>query len=374
MTATPATSELQEPLHIVSSTCTYQVDFPAVASLQCWRPEADVLIVDDFFAGSLPPELADAAILVRADEEAKSFARMGDLLLQLKRRSINRSSTVLGLGGGVIQDITTFVASVYMRGIAWTYVPSTFLAMADSCLGGKSSINVGPFKNLVGTFHPPRQITVMASLARTLPLVEIRGGLAEAAKICFCHGPASFERYRQLARPILNGDWSDGELTALLHHVLAVKQWFIQTDEFDRAERRLLNFGHTWGHALESATAYAVPHGLAVALGMVAAHRLVGEPAAAKPLACHATELLSGVISPGAAASFDPAVFLDAFRGDKKHGRDHYSVVVPIPGDGPAGLGVEERHLPRTAAQEEAVLAAMLSALQHEGSPEEPTP
>jgi len=374
MTATPTTSELQEPLHIVSSTCTYRVDFSAVASLQCWRPEADVLIVDDFFAGSLPPELADAAILVRADEEAKSFARMGDLLLQLKRRSINRSSTVVGLGGGVIQDITTFVASVYMRGIAWTYVPSTFLAMADSCLGGKSSINVGPFKNLVGTFHPPRRITVMAPLARSLPLVEIRGGLAEAAKICFCHGPASFERYLQLARPILNGDWSDGELTALLHHVLAVKQWFIQTDEFDRAERRLLNFGHTWGHSLESATAYAVPHGLAVALGTVAAHRFVGEPAASKPLACHATELLSGVISPGAAASFDPAVFLDAFRGDKKHGRDHYSVVVPIPGDGPAGLGVEERHLPRTAAQEEAVLAAMLSALQHEGSPEEPTP
>ena len=156
MTAFPITSDLQESLTIVSSTCTYQVDFPAVSSLESWNPQADVLIVDDFFAGRLAPELADVAILVRADEEAKSFARMGDLLLQLKRRGINRSSTVLGLGGGVIQDITTFLASVYMRGIAWTYVPSTFLAMADSCLGGKSSINVGPFKNLAGNFHPER--------------------------------------------------------------------------------------------------------------------------------------------------------------------------------------------------------------------------
>lgn len=364
MTPTPTLSHLQEPLHIVSSTCTYRVDFPAVSSLETWRPEADVLIVDDFFAGRLAPELADATLLVRADEEAKSFDRMGDLLLQLKRRGINRSSSVLGLGGGVIQDITTFLASVYMRGIAWTYVPSTFLAMADSCLGGKSSINVGPFKNLVGTFHPPQQITVMAPLARTLPPTEIRGGLAEAAKICFCHGPASFDRYRDLARPILEGHWSDEELAALLHHVLAVKQWFIQTDEFDRAERRLLNFGHTWGHALESATGYAVPHGLAVALGMEAAHRFVGQPEAAEPMANHANELLEGVIGTEALASFDQGVFLEAFRGDKKHGRDHYSVVVPTNGDDKGSLGVVERHLPRTAEQEQAVLAAMVSALQ----------
>jgi 3-dehydroquinate synthase len=363
MTAFPITSDLQESLTIVSSTCTYQVDFPAVSSLESWNPQADVLIVDDFFAGRLAPELAEVTILVRADEEVKSFERMGDLLLQLKRRGINRSSTVLGLGGGVIQDITTFLASVYMRGIGWTYVPSTFLAMADSCLGGKSSINVGPFKNLVGTFHPPSRITVMAPLVRSLPLVEIRGGLAEAAKICFCHGPASFGRYMELARPILGGQWSDAELSALLHHVLAVKQWFIQVDEFDRAERRLLNFGHSWGHALESATAYAVPHGLAVALGMVAAYRFAGEPAAARPLISHVNELLAGVLKPGALAIFDPTVFLDAFRGDKKHGKEFYSVVVPRNGVAVASLGVGERHLPRTGAQETAVLYAMEIAL-----------
>ena len=363
MTAFPITSDLQESLTIVSSTCTYQVDFPAVTSLESWNPQADVLIVDDFFAGRLAPELAEVTILVQADEEAKSFERMGDLLLQLKRRGINRSSTVLGLGGGVIQDITTFLASVYMRGIGWTYVPSTFLAMADSCLGGKSSINVGPFKNLVGTFHPPSRITVMAPLVRSLPLVEIRGGLAEAAKICFCHGPASFGRYMELARPILGGQWSDAELSALLHHVLAVKQWFIQVDEFDRAERRLLNFGHSWGHALESATAYAVPHGMAVALGMVAAYRFAGEPAAARPLISHVNELLAGVLKPGVLASFDATVFLDAFRGDKKHGREFYSVVVPRNGDAVARLGVGERHLPRTGAQESAVLDAMEIAL-----------
>ena len=214
----------------------------------------------------------------------------------------------------------------------------------------------------------------MAPLVRSLPLVEIRGGLAEAAKICFCHGPASFDRYLELAQPILEGQWSDAELSALLHHVLAVKQWFIQVDEFDRAERRLLNFGHSWGHALESATAYAVPHGLAVALGMVAAFRFVGEPAAARPLINHANGLLLDVLTPRSLASFDSTVFLDAFRGDKKHGRDFYSVVVPCNGDDAGRLGVEERHLPRTGAQEAAVLEAMQIALRLSSSPLEVKP
>jgi 3-dehydroquinate synthase len=356
--------QLQEPLTIRSSSCTYQVDFPAVSSLESWQPQADLLLVDDFFAGRLDPSLSDRMVLIQADEAAKSFDRMGEVLLELKQRGLNRSSTLLGLGGGVIQDITTFVASVYMRGIPWIYVPSTFLAMADSCLGGKSSINVGPAKNLVGTFHPPRQITLMAPLARSLPLTELRGGLAEAAKICFCHGSESFDRYRRLAAPVLTGEWSDLQLAELLHHVLAVKQWFIETDEFDRAERRLLNFGHTWGHALESATAYGIPHGLAVALGMQAAHQFVGQPAGSMPLMDHTRDLLADVLSPDPLLQFDSACFLDAFRSDKKHGRLSYHVIVPPREEDSIALGVEEIQLPREPAQEAAVLAAMQAVIR----------
>ena len=366
----PLTSamQLQEPLTIRSSSCTYQVDFPAVASLASWQPQADLLLVDEFFAGCLDPALDDRVVLIHADESAKSFDRMGGVLLELKQRGLNRSSTLLGLGGGVIQDITTFVASIYMRGIPWTYVPSTFLAMADSCLGGKSSINVGPAKNLVGTFHPPRQITLMAPLARSLPPTELRGGLAEAAKICFCHGTESFDRYRHLAAPLLAGEWSDLQLAELLHHVLAVKQWFIETDEFDRAERRLLNFGHTWGHALESATGYAIPHGQAVALGMQAAHRFVGDPAGSTPLIDHTHALLDGVLSPDPLRQFDPLRFLEAFRSDKKHGRIHYHVIVPPRQGASIPLGVEEIQLPREPEQESAVLEAMLAVIREVGA------
>jgi 3-dehydroquinate synthetase len=144
MTMTSSASFLKPNLTIKSSSQSYDVEFPAIGSVANWQPEADLLLVE-------------------ATEAAKSLDEMGNILLQLKQRGINRSSTLLGLGGGVLQDITTFVASVYMRGIPWIYVPSTLLAMADSCLGGKSSINVGPAKNLVGTFHPPRSIALKSA-------------------------------------------------------------------------------------------------------------------------------------------------------------------------------------------------------------------
>jgi 3-dehydroquinate synthase len=357
-------SMLQKSLTIRSSASTYEVDFPEVDSLVNWLTEADLLIVDDFFAGNLHPSLQERSLLIKADEEAKAFDRMGELLIELKARGLTRSSILLGLGGGVIQDITTFLASVYMRGIPWIYVPTTLLAMVDSCLGGKSSINVGPVKNLVGTFHPPHQITVITALARSLPLVELRAGLAEAAKICFCRGVGSFERYCLLAEPLLSGAWSDNQLAELIHHVLSVKQWFIETDEFDRAERRLLNFGHTWGHALESASGYSIPHGLAVALGMEASHRYIDSPDDSKELIIHIQALLKDVISGSSFSQFDLQQFLASFRADKKHGRDHYHVIVPSPSNSQIPLGVEERRLPRDRIQEAAVLQAMLEVIE----------
>lgn len=364
MNTCTSTSFLKPSLTIKSSSHSYEVEFPSVGSLASWQPEADLLLVDAYFRGQLAEGLDQRAIYIEATEAAKSLDKMGELLLQLKQRGINRSSTLLGLGGGVLQDITTFVASVYMRGIPWIYVPSTFLAMADSCLGGKSSINVGAAKNLVGTFHPPRSIALMATLVRSLPLVEIRGGLAEAAKICFCQGSSSFERYLELAQPIMAGVWTDAQLIELLHHVLRVKQWFIETDEFDQAERRLLNYGHTWGHALESATAYAVPHGLAVAIGMLASHHFMEKPQASEGLVSHSKDLLAGVVSADQLNGFDTTTFLDAFRGDKKHGRHNYNVIVPPQSKGDSPQGVIELSLAKTHEQELAVLAAMTNCLE----------
>ena len=349
-------------LQIRSARADYSVAFPLISDLSQWRPEGDLLLVDAFFRNRLPLPHGLPVLWIEATEEAKALEQTLPLFVALKDAGLGRSSQLTAIGGGVIQDIATFLASLFMRGIPWSYVPTTFLGMADSCLGGKSSINVGPYKNLIGNFHPPRRIEIIPAFARTLPAVEMAGGLAEAAKIAYCRGASSFAIYERLAGPVLNGNWQEQQLAELLHATLAVKQWFIETDEFDQAERRLLNFGHTWGHALESATSFAIPHGLAVAIGMLAAIRFTGEPSSFAALWNHCLALLSPVIELAQLQVFNPDRFLQAFRADKKHSIGHIHLIVPT-AEASNGLGVEEVRLPATEASLVVVLQAMEEAL-----------
>ena len=349
-------------LQIRSARADYSVAFPARTDLSQWQPQGDLLLVDAFFRDRLPLPDGLPVLWIEATEEAKALEQTLPLFVALKDAGLGRSSQLTAIGGGVVQDIATFLASLFMRGIPWSYVPTTFLGMADSCLGGKSSINVGPYKNLIGNFHPPRRIEILPAFARTLPAVELAGGLAEAAKIAYCRSASSFAAYERLSAPVLTGNWHDQQLAELLHATLAVKQWFIETDEFDQAERRLLNFGHTWGHALESATSFAIPHGLAVAIGMLAAIRFTQEQPSSAALWNHCLALLSPVIEPTQLQAFNPDRFLQAFRADKKHSPGHIHLIVPTAAAA-EGLGVEEVRLPATEATLAAVLQAMREAL-----------
>lgn len=349
-------------LRIRSARADYSVAFPALTDLSQWRPEGDLLLVDGFFRDRLPLRDGLPVLWIEATEEAKALEQTLPLFVALKDAGLGRCSQLTAIGGGVVQDIATFLASLFMRGIPWSYVPTTLLGMADSCLGGKSSINVGPYKNLIGNFHPPRRIEILPAFARSLPAVELAGGLAEAAKIAFCRGASSFSVYERLAQPVLGGHWQEHQLAELLHTTLAVKQWFIETDEFDQAERRLLNFGHTWGHALESASCFSIPHGLAVAIGMLAAIRFNGEQPSSAALWNHCLALLGPVIEIAQLEAFSPDRFLQAFRADKKHSPGHIHLIVPANAL-PHGLGVKEVRLPSTDASLSAVLQAMREAL-----------
>ncbi len=351
-------------IKIRSSMADYTVVVHASTDLAAWEPSGDFLVVDAFFQNRLQVPPGVPVVYVEATEQAKSYHAVLTIFLALKEAGLSRSSTLIAIGGGVIQDIATFVASLYMRGIVWSYVPTTFLGMTDSCLGGKSSINAGPYKNLIGNFHPPRNIEILPGFTRSLPLVEIRGGAAEAAKIAWCRGSAAFEAHRRLAEPLLSGTWEDSDLAALVHATLTIKQWFIERDEFDRAERRLLNFGHTWGHALESATGFAVPHGLAVAIGMLAAIEFCGRSVEQEPLRRHSLTLLDGVVSFAQIDCFDETVFRQAFRGDKKHSPGNLHVIVPQITSNTDDLGVVERRLPDDPQSLDAVVKAMIRALQ----------
>jgi 3-dehydroquinate synthase len=349
-------------LNIRSALADYSVAFSPLTDLSQWHPSADLLLVDNFFRGrlALPEDLP--VIWIEASEETKALQETLPLFVAMKQAGLGRSSRLAAIGGGVVQDIATFVASLFMRGIRWSYVPTTFLGMTDSCLGGKSSINVGPYKNLIGNFHPPSRIDILPVFARTLPAVELAGGAAEAAKIAFCRGASTFAIYERLAAPLLSGAWQEQQLAELLHATLAVKQWFIETDEFDQAERRLLNFGHTWGHALESATAFAIPHGLAVAIGMMASICFTEHQTESAGLWQHCLQLLGPVLEPQQLQAFDAERFVKAFQADKKHSPGQYHLIVPTSTD-PAGLGVREIQLPADQASLDAVLAAMQQAI-----------
>lgn len=309
------------------------------------------------------------AITIVAEEPNKSLDRMTDIIVALRERRVTRETTLVALGGGVIQDIAAFVASIYMRGIAWVYVPTTLLSMTDSCIGGKSSINVGKYKNIVGTFYPPRSIVIDPQVTVTLSVEQRVAGLVEAAKICFCRSEAAFAAYLALAP----SPDSDAEtLTEVIQQSLRAKKYFIEIDEFDRGERLLLNFGHSFGHAIEAASHFRVSHGIAVGLGMLTALRLgeaLGGDGSVRPrvaaLAAHIEGLLDAVPRLDAAiAGTSGAALMDAFGSDKKHGRDRFSVVLVDD----SGLAVR-RALPRDATSSALIEAAFVATLDARAAP-----
>lgn len=319
----------------------------------------DVVLADRYFepalAGSPVP-----VVYVDAEEENKTLVGAEELIVGCFDAGARRGSRIFAVGGGVVQDLATLVASLYMRGLPWSYAPTTLMAMADSCIGGKSSINAGAVKNLVGNIYPPKAIAVDPVFLSTLGEEELVGGLSEAVKICFCRDASSFEMYLDHFDRF---ERDQSHAAALLHHVLAAKQWFVEVDEFDQKERRLLNFGHTFGHALESATSFAVSHGVGVAIGMLCAVKLAGtrsEPdEAARVLAEHSRRLLGRVPDLGSRlAGLDPDVFERSFRGDKKHRDGEFRLILPA-----RGGGAEEVALPADETAMATVREALLQSV-----------
>lgn len=332
---------------VTASTGTYTVSVaPGLLQTTLSEPGERVYLVDSLLAGPLIAAGLDPIVIV-ADERAKSLDRMGEIVVALRDRRATRDTLLVAIGGGVVQDAAAFAASIYMRGIDWVYAPTTLLSMVDSCIGGKSSINVGKYKNIVGTFHPPRRVVIDPSLTATLSVEQKAAGLCEAAKICLCRGPETLDRYLALAP---GGVLDEAALTGIIATSLQAKTWFIEVDEFDDAERLVLNFGHTFGHALEAASGFGISHGIAVGLGMIAALHLgeaLGRDHAAAPhvatFRAHIVDLVRAVEGLGdVLARVEPAALMDAFRSDKKHKRDRFALIL-VAGEG----RVERCMLPR---------------------------
>ncbi len=203
-------------------------------------------------------------------ERAKTFSQLEKLAAKLVSLGADRQSVILALGGGVVGDVAGFLASVFMRGIPVVQIPTTLVAQVDSAIGGKTGVNLKSGKNLVGTFHQPLAVVVDPDVLASLPEREYRSGLFEAMKYGVIRNPAIFELMEANSDALLRRDGS--LLEALITGCIRVKADIVSADERESGQRRILNFGHTIGHALEAETGYEqFLHGEAVAWGMIAA-------------------------------------------------------------------------------------------------------
>jgi 3-dehydroquinate synthase len=204
-----------------------------------------------------------------AGEASKNIETILRLVDQLMMMGADRQSALIALGGGVVGDITGFVASIYMRGIPYIQVPTTLLAQVDSSVGGKTGIDLAVGKNILGTFYQPKGVFIDLAFLRTLEPQELKNGLAEVVKYGIIDDPGLFGILETKATDITNQDMD--LLQEIVTRSCRIKKGVVEIDEQEKGMRRILNFGHTIGHAIETESGYAIPHGDAVSMGMVAA-------------------------------------------------------------------------------------------------------
>jgi 3-dehydroquinate synthase len=278
---------------------------PAVASTAA-------SIVRDLEASGVRAPVID----VPAGGAAKTMTTVEEVCLTLASAGVTRDDMVLGVGGGGVTDLTGFVAAVYMRGIRAHFVPTTLLAAVDAAIGGKSGIDIGG-KNLIGGFRHPARVVIDLEILDALPPPLIREGMAEALKSGLVGDPGLVE--------VLERDGVDAALDEVVSRSLAVKARIVGRDFEERGERVHLNYGHTIGHALESAT--RIPHGEAVAIGMIGAGRASALVAGFDD-EDRQREAIAGLGLPTSAPAVGRQAILDLMWLDKKRRSDDIRMVL----------------------------------------------
>ena len=258
--------------------------------------------------------------IIPAGEQSKSGTTYLTLLQTLADAKITRTDALVALGGGVVGDLTGFLAATFLRGISYVQLPTTLLSMVDSSVGGKTAINLGTSKNLVGAFYQPRLVLCDTQTLQTLPKAAFADGMAEIIK------------YGMIDSPPLLSQLQGGDLTQMddmIAQCISMKRDVVEEDERDTGKRQLLNFGHTIGHAIEQLTQQKISHGQAVALGMVMETRAaVKMGLCAEKALTQLIKLLAEFELP-TAQTFCAEHLYEAALGDKKRLGDTITVVTP---------------------------------------------
>ncbi len=231
-------------------------------------PKAIVFIdanVDRLYTATLAPLKAKFPFcLVTATEEEKSLEGMKRCLDFMQSHNCTKADRIIAIGGGIVQDLISFAAHIYYRGLKWILVPTTLLSMGDSCIGAKSGLNLNSFKNQIGAFHAPESIYICSEFIQTLTDADIASGYGEIFKLFLVGGGD----YPIRLQGLLAGGLRQAPAADLIFDSLWIKKRHIEEDEYDVGIRRYLNYGHTFGHALESIVDHEIPHGLAVVFGI----------------------------------------------------------------------------------------------------------
>ncbi|MEP6675249.1 MAG: 3-dehydroquinate synthase [Ferruginibacter sp.] len=257
----------QQQYNFSSAQCTVytETSFDAVRDISKER----IIIITDENVHAAHSQKLDAYehIIIPAGEQYKNQSTVDNIIQQLIRLHADRQTLIIGMGGGVVTDIAGYTASVYMRGLKFGFIPTTILAMVDAAMGGKNGIDVGLYKNMVGIIRQPEFILYDLSFLQTLPKTEWINGFAEIIKHACIKDEKMFELLE--ANTIENFQQDNNLLNELIAKNVSIKMSVVVNDEFEKGDRKLLNFGHTIGHAIENI--HQLPHGHAISIGMVAA-------------------------------------------------------------------------------------------------------
>lgn len=235
----------------------------------------NVLLIDSRIIDHYQPQFSissEKIMITDVNENFKTLDGVTKILDFLAKNAITKNDQIIIVGGGVLQEAGAFAAAMYKRGMDYIHFPTTLLSMCDSCIGGKTSLNYHDAKNQLGLYYAPTSVHINTHFLKTLSETEIQSGLGEILKSCIIGGENCLAVYEE---KITKGRVTTFEnFQTLIHIALAVKKTIVEADEFEFNHRRSLNYGHTFGHAIEALSDFKIPHGSAIVLGMILENQL----------------------------------------------------------------------------------------------------
>ncbi|WP_440922143.1 3-dehydroquinate synthase family protein [Candidatus Pelagibacter sp.] len=266
-------------------------------------------------------------IIIKASEKNKTIQTTLKIFKIFLSKKVKRDDLIVAIGGGIIQDLATFTTSIYMRGLKWIYFPTTLLAQADSCIGGKSSINFSNFKNILGNFYPPSKIIINTNFLKTLNDDDIRSGIGEIIKVHFLSGKNSINYLRSSLK---KHKFNKTNLNRLIKNSIILKNQILKKDAEDKNIRLKMNYGHTFGHSLETATKNLIPHGLAVNIGLDMANFFAFKKnLITKKIYYDLNKIINLNLRKKDFKKINKKLFFSSLKKDKKNKRNFYGFILP---------------------------------------------